>query len=114
MERLSKKQDLCVIGSKATLLNDLEIPVRKRLINECCQSLLEVIDLFGVQQIVCLGMFVEAQVKALVKNRQIDDVKVHFLVHLSPASPLANTGWDKIARKTFERLGLLEAQSDDF
>ena len=87
MERLSKKQDLCVIGSKATLLNDLEIPVRKRLINECCQSLLEVIDLFGVQQIVCLGRFVEAQVKALVKNRQIDDVKVHFLVHPVPPAP---------------------------
>ena len=90
-------------------LNDLEISVRRQLINECCQALLEVIDLFGVEQIVCLGRFVEAKVKALVKNQQMDNVKVHFLVHLSPASPLANTGLDKIARKTFERLGLLEA-----
>ena len=74
---------------------------------------MEVIDLFGVEQIVCLGRFVEAQVKSLVKNRQTDDIKVHFLVHPSPACPLANTGWDKIARKTFEQLGLLEAQSDE-
>ena len=78
-----------------------------------CHALLEVIDLFGVEQIVCLGRFVEAQVKALVKSRQTDDIKVHFLVHPSPASPLANTGWDKIARKTCEQLGLLEAQSDE-
>ena len=94
-------------------LNDLEISVRKQLISECCQALLEVINLFGVNQIVCLGRFVEAQVKALVKNNQMDNVKVHFLVHPSPASPLANTGWDKIARKTFERLGLLKAVSSD-
>ena len=99
---------------KCITLNDIEISViKKQLINECCQALLEVIDLFGVQQIVCLGRFIEAQVKALVKSRQTDDIKVHFLVHPSPASPLANTGWDKIARKTFERLRLLDAQSDD-
>ena len=53
---------------KCIPLNDLEISVRRQLINECCQALLEVIDLFGVEQIVCLGRFVETQVKALVKN----------------------------------------------
>ena len=36
---------------EAIHLNNLEISVRKQLINECCQALMEVIDLFGVYNI---------------------------------------------------------------
>ena len=93
-------------SGKNVPLNDLEVSVRKRLIAECCQSLAEVIDLFGVKQVVCLGRFVETQVKKMSLG-----VEVHFLVHPSPASPVANAGWDDIARKTFDTLGLLNLLS---
>ena len=53
-----------------------------------------------------LGRLVETQVKTLVKNLNLG-VEVHFLVHPSPASPVANAGWDCIALKMFTTLGLL-------
>jgi len=88
-------------------LNELQLEVRKQLLSRCGDSLVEVLDLFGVQDVVCLGRFVESQVKAIVKRLNLS-VRVHFLVHPSPASPMANSGWDKIAIKTFQEIGLLQ------
>ena len=93
-------------------LNELELEVRKQLISKCGESLVEVLELFNVQDIVCLGRFVESQVKAIVRRRNLS-VRVHFLVHPSPASPMANSGWDKIAIKTFQDIGLLQLISPE-
>ena len=41
------------------------VSVRKRVIAECCQSLAEVISLLGMELVICLGRFMETQVKKL-------------------------------------------------
>ena len=73
----------------------------------------QVLDLFAIEHVVCLGRFVESQVKATLRKSSLNHVKVHFLVHPSPASPVANSGWDKIAYKTFEDIGLLNMLTND-
>ena len=73
----------------------------------------QVLDLFAIEHVVCLGRFVESQVKATLRKNSFNHVKVHFLVHPSPASPVANSGWDKIAYKTFEDIGLLNLLTND-
>ena len=73
----------------------------------------QVLDLFAIEHVVCLGRFVESQVKATLRKSSLNHVKVHFLVHPSPASPVANSGWDKIAYKTFEDIGLLNVLTND-
>ena len=92
-------------SGKNVPLNEIKIEARNQLLKVCEESLVDVLNLFNVKQIICLGRFVESQTKKIIKNHHLE-VRVDFLVHPSPASPIANAGWHDIARTTLEKLGV--------
>ena len=49
----------------------------------------------------------ETRAKKIVRQNQLKNVQVKFLVHPSPASPAANTGWADLALKTLTDLGVI-------
>ena len=56
------------------------------------------IELYQIKDIVGLGRFAEARAKKVIQMNKIDNVNVHFMIHPSPASPIANQGWDALAQ----------------
>lgn len=74
---------------------------RDRLEAVCDEALAASVDVLRPRRIVGVGVYA-AKRAALVTGR--DDVVT--LPHPSPASPLANRGWDEAARKVLEDAGL--------
>ena len=87
---------------------DMKIDIRNKLLKICDDTLKDVIELYDVKHVVGLGRFAEARAKKVVNNHHIKNVNVHFLIHPSPASPIANTGWNDLARKSLTQFGLIE------
>ena len=80
--------------------------------NLCDDTLLSVIDLFGVTAIMALGRYAESRAKKVLFNAGKRDVQVHFMVHPSPASAVANRGWDALALDAFEKANLTNLIED--
>jgi len=79
----------------------------------CDEALYRVIKLYDCQHIIALGRVVEARAKKVVKHFNLENVSVKFMVHPSPASPAANSGWNALALESlssFEFLPLLQPQ----
>lgn len=87
---------------------DMPLQTRNKVMALCDEALCKIIELYEVKEIVGLGRFAEARArKVLQENGMVKDVKVHFLIHPSPASPAANAGWDSLARESLEKSGIL-------
>ena len=74
----------------------------------CVQALKAVLELYEVKHIVGIGRFAENRAKKVVKMNKIENVKVHFMIHPSPASPIANKGWDSLAEDTLKKSNLYD------
>lgn len=81
--------------------------LRNQLYSLCDEALNEVIKLFECEHIIALGRVVEARAKKVVKEYKIENISVKFLVHPSPASPAANSGWRDLAYETLSSYQLL-------
>ena len=78
---------------------DLKIHSRNQVLSLCDQTLKAVIELYMVKHIVGIGRFAEARAKKVLQINKIENVKVHFMIHPSPASPIANKGWGASAQE---------------
>ena len=87
---------------------DIKIETRNNLLKLCDEALVAVLEMFGVEHIMALGRFAESRAKKVVFNSGKRDIKVHFMVHPSPASAMANRGWDKLAQTALENAHLLD------
>jgi single-strand selective monofunctional uracil DNA glycosylase len=87
---------------------ELNSETRKRINTLCDEALKSVIEMYRVKHIVGLGRFAEGRARQIVADNHITNVKVHFMVHPSPASAMANRGWDSLALKALEQAGLVD------
>jgi len=87
---------------------DMPIATRKAILKLCDETLICVIELYKVEHIVGLGRYAEARAKAVVKDRPLTNVNVHFMVHPSPASAVANRGWSELAIKSLNESGIID------
>ena len=76
------------------------------------QTLKNILELYEVKHIVGIGRFAENRAKKVVQMNKMENVKVHFMVHPSPASPMANTGWDSLAEDALMRANLYNIVTD--
>ena len=72
----------------------------------CHQTLKNTLELYEVEHIVGIGRFAENRAKKVVQMSKMERVKVHFMVHPSPASPIANKGWNSLAEEALMRANL--------
>ena len=87
---------------------DLKIETRNTLLKLCDETLVSVLDLFAVKHIIALGRYAEARAKKVVFRSGKRNIKVHFMVHPSPASAIANRGWSQLAQSALEKADLLD------
>ena len=86
---------------------DLKLDTRTTLLKLCDEALVSVLNLFAVKHIIALGRYAESRAKKVVFDSGKRDTIVHFMVHPSPASAVANRGWNALARKALEDAQLL-------
>ncbi|KAK2562089.1 Single-strand selective monofunctional uracil DNA glycosylase [Acropora cervicornis] len=77
---------------------------RQQLLKVCDKSLVEIVELTGVEIVVGVGKFAEERACKALKD---SSVKICSITHPSPASPLANTGWSSLALSQLTDLGLM-------
>ena len=82
-------------------LDKIDSRARKRLEAICDESLAECIDLLKPKHLVGVGTYAARRL-SLVSKRD----NVVLMPHPSPASPIANSGWDAAARKALTAAGL--------
>jgi single-strand selective monofunctional uracil DNA glycosylase len=75
---------------------------RRALLATCDRALAELVALLQPRVLVGIGVFAEARLRAVVGAA----APIHRLLHPSPASPLANQGWDRAADELAAALGL--------
>lgn len=81
----------------------LAIKERKRLYEICNEHLRNVIAYYQPAHLVGIGKF--AQQRALEAGLP-ENIQVSSILHPSPASPIANRGWGRQAKKQLKELGL--------
>lgn len=86
---------------------DLKIETRNTLLKLCDETLVSVLDLFAVKHIIALGRYAESRAKKVIFHSGKRNIEVHFMVHPSPASAIANRGWSQLAQSALEKAELL-------
>ena len=81
---------------------------RDSVLTICDETLKKVIHLYSVKHIVGIGRFAETRAKKVISKGNMTDIKVHFMVHPSPASAMANKGWDTLAHSALSKANLLD------
>jgi len=80
--------------------------VRDKVNQACDVALHKILVLLNTKFVVGVGKFAEARAKSVTKEYNLD-IGIGSLMHPSPINPAANKGWDNIAYKTIQDLGLL-------
>ena len=81
-----------------------KLPAKERdpLFEVCDQALQRIVEHLGPEQIIGIGRFAQNRATAALKG----DWDVGTVLHPSPASPLANKGWEPQAEKQLKALGI--------
>ncbi|XP_061419353.1 single-strand selective monofunctional uracil DNA glycosylase isoform X1 [Lethenteron reissneri] len=89
-----------------------ELPAaqRRALVQACDAALCLAVRALGVRVVVGLGRYAERRARDALEAGGMGpaEVRVAFLMHPSPVNPRANRGWDAVARRTMQEIGILE------
>lgn len=123
MQRICRKADYffenCFVHNLCPLLfihhtgksltpPNLPATERRTLLEMCERSLCEIVQLLGVETVVGVGKFSQERATAALKAVGMDWVKVETIMHPSPANPMANKGWEDIAAKQLQEIGVMD------
>ncbi len=92
---------------------DLRAAERKPLNDLCHRYLCHVVRLLRVKVVVGIGKFAKERAKVALEDGGIEGVRVEAIMHPSPANPAANKGWEEVAKRQLEELGLMHFLLDD-
>jgi len=81
----------------------LPAPEREALFAACDAALSDVVSLLGPRHVVGVGAFAEARASQVLAGH---DVQISTILHPSPQSPLANSGWAPRIEAQLERAGI--------
>ncbi|XP_074653430.1 uncharacterized protein LOC141907621 [Tubulanus polymorphus] len=80
----------------------------RHLMEACDVALCDVVRLLQVQHIIAVGKYAEERAQLALKNDGLEHVQVDALMHPSPINPIANKGWEEIARKQLIDYGVYQ------
>jgi len=80
----------------------LPVAERELLFAPCDDSLARLVELLRPERVVGVGKFAEARARSALGDR----VRVGTVLHPSPASPLANRGWEAQAEEQLRAMGV--------
>lgn len=85
-----------------------EMPADKReeLLRLCDIALCQAVEALGFTMVIGVGRVAEQRARRALSAAGVD-VRVEGIMHPSPRNPLANKGWEAVARSKLEELGVL-------
>ncbi|XP_066564572.1 single-strand selective monofunctional uracil DNA glycosylase [Amia ocellicauda] len=86
---------------------ELATPQREALLRLCDEGLCQAVRALGVTTVVGVGRVAEQRARKALSAAGVQ-VRVEGLMHPSPRNPLANKGWEAVARARLQELGILE------
>ncbi|XP_030634106.1 single-strand selective monofunctional uracil DNA glycosylase [Chanos chanos] len=86
-----------------------ELPAGERdaLLAHCDGSLCKVVKALGVSMVIGVGRVAEQRARRALSEAGIT-VRVEGIMHPSPRNPLANKGWEEVAKTKLNELGVLQ------
>ncbi|HTV17166.1 MAG TPA: uracil-DNA glycosylase family protein [Polyangiaceae bacterium] len=81
----------------------LPLAERQPLFAACDEALAAVVERLGARHVVGVGAFAEARARQVLGER---DVRISTILHPSPQSPLANSGWAPRIEAQLEQSGI--------
>lgn len=100
---------LMFMAASSKNLTPPELKARERdaLLALCDIALCQVVKVLGVSMVIGVGRVAEQRARRALSAAQIN-VRVEGIMHPSPRNPLANKGWEEVARKKLEELGVIQ------
>ncbi|XP_068451187.1 single-strand selective monofunctional uracil DNA glycosylase [Clinocottus analis] len=103
---------LIFIGASGKNLTPPELPAAEReaLLALCDIALCQAVEALGVSMVIGVGRVAEQRARRALSAAGVN-VKVEGIMHPSPRNPLANKGWDAVAKAKLTELGVLSLLS---
>ena len=87
---------------------EMKAEYRKKITELCDMALLEIINLLAVKTVIGIGRYAEKRAREVLdKAGMKSNVVVGYMNHPSPASAIANRGWEALAHGQLCELGIL-------
>ncbi|KAK7880863.1 hypothetical protein WMY93_032502 [Mugilogobius chulae] len=86
---------------------ELKPAERDALLAKCDVALCQVVRVLGVSMVIGVGRVAEQRARRALCADGLNAVRVEGIMHPSPRNPAANRGWEDVARKRLEELGVI-------
>lgn len=103
---------LIFMSASGKNLTPPELPAaeRENLLRLCDGALCEVVRALGVSMVVGVGRVAEQRARRALSAAGVT-VRVEGIMHPSPRNPLANKGWEEVAKAKLGELGVMSLLS---
>lgn len=81
----------------------LPLVEREPLLTACDEALRRIVHITGADYVIGVGAFAEQRARTALQQTS---VRIGTILHPSPASPKANSGWDRIVTQQLRSLGI--------
>ncbi|XP_035008794.2 single-strand-selective monofunctional uracil-DNA glycosylase 1 [Hippoglossus stenolepis] len=104
---------LIFISASGKNLTPPELPAAEReaLLALCDIALCQVVEALGVSMVIGIGRVAEQRARRALSAAGVN-VRVEGIMHPSPRNPLANKGWEDVAKAKLAELGVLSLLND--
>ena len=85
---------------------ELVIGEREALLALCDMALCQAVAALGITMVIGVGRVAEQRARRALTAAGME-VRVEGIMHPSPRNPLANKGWEAVAKAKLEELGVL-------
>lgn len=81
----------------------LRVAEKEPLFRACDEAFRKILGVLRPDLVIGIGQFAEDRARAVLKGK---DIRIGRVLHPSPASPVANRGWQEQAEQQLEDLGI--------
>lgn len=90
---------------------ELSAGEREKLLGLCDIALCQAVVALGVSMVIGVGKVAEQRARRALSAADVS-VRVEGIMHPSPRNPLANKGWEDVAKRKLEELGVMSLLSN--
>lgn len=103
---------LMFMSASGKNLTPPELPAAEResLLALCDTALCQAVEALGISMVIGVGRVAEQRARRALSAAGVQ-VRVEGIMHPSPRNPLANKGWEAVAKAKLEELGVLSLLS---